>query len=189
MIFQNAADSIVDFSSRNIISQQDLYKDMCSNLVGEDSSSKENFRSTKKLVTNGLLARVTNGLSPIGSSLISGGLRQRIGANRADTTTSSKQNPKLREMVGPRLCAIGSFSSSDGLEHGLDVIRAGNANISNENYLGSSCGVTNGLGSCGIIKGLVPLMFLGQMMLNCQTTISSLFTVELFGVLPLLRMR
>ncbi|KAL5823458.1 hypothetical protein ACOSQ4_021358 [Xanthoceras sorbifolium] len=74
MIFQNLADSIVDFSSRNIISQQDLCNDMCSNLVGEDGSSKENFRSTKKLVTNGILAGVTYRLSPIGSSLISGRL-------------------------------------------------------------------------------------------------------------------
>ncbi|KAL5857296.1 hypothetical protein ACOSQ3_004754 [Xanthoceras sorbifolium] len=81
MIFQNVADSIVDFSSRNIISQQDLCKDMCSNLVGEGGRSKENSRSTKKLVTNGLFAGVTNGLSPIGSSLISGGLGQRIEAN------------------------------------------------------------------------------------------------------------
>ncbi|KAL5764413.1 hypothetical protein ACOSP7_016777 [Xanthoceras sorbifolium] len=155
MIFQNVADSIVDFSSRKIISQQDLCKDMCSNLVGKDGSSKENSRSTKKLVTNGLFAGVTNTLSPIGSSLISGGLGQRIGANRANTTTSSKQNLKLREMVGPMLSAIESSSSSDGLEHGLDVIRAGNINISNEKHLGSYCGVTNGLGSCGIIKGLV----------------------------------
>ncbi|KAL5781930.1 hypothetical protein ACOSP7_006961 [Xanthoceras sorbifolium] len=84
MFFQNVADSIIDFSSRNIISQQDLCKDMCSNLVGEDGSSKENSRSTKTLVTNGLFAGITNGFSPIGSSLISGGLGQRIGANRAD---------------------------------------------------------------------------------------------------------
>ncbi|KAL5764414.1 hypothetical protein ACOSP7_016778 [Xanthoceras sorbifolium] len=111
MIFQNVADSIVDFSSRKIISQQDLCKEMCSNLVGEDGSGKENSQSTKKLVTTGVFARVTNGLSPIGSSLISGGLGQRIGANRADTTTSSKQNLKLREMVGLMLSAIESSSS------------------------------------------------------------------------------
>ncbi|KAL5827545.1 hypothetical protein ACOSQ4_019342 [Xanthoceras sorbifolium] len=96
------------------------------------------------MVTNGLFAGVTNGLSPIGSSLISGGIGHRIVSNGADTT-SLKPNPKLIELVRPNLSAIGFSSSSGGLENGLDVIGAGNAYISNEKRLGSSGGVTNRL--------------------------------------------
>ncbi|KAL5825366.1 hypothetical protein ACOSQ3_021429 [Xanthoceras sorbifolium] len=84
MIFQNVADSVVDFSSLNKISHQDLCKNICSNLVGEDGSSNEDIRSTNKMVTNGLFARFTNGLSPIRCSLISDGLRHRIVANGAN---------------------------------------------------------------------------------------------------------
>ncbi|KAL5767680.1 hypothetical protein ACOSP7_014279 [Xanthoceras sorbifolium] len=87
------------------------------------------------MVTNGLFTGVTNRLSPIGSSLISGGIGHGIVSNGADTT-SLKPNPKLIELVGPSLSAIRFSSSSGGLEHGLDVIGAGNANILNEKHLG-----------------------------------------------------
>ncbi|KAL5801032.1 hypothetical protein ACOSQ3_032664 [Xanthoceras sorbifolium] len=114
------------------------------NGAAEDLCSENKNEVSNKMVTNKLFARVTNGLFPIGSSLISGGIGHGIVSNGADTT-SLKPNPKLIELVGPSLSAIGFSSSFGGLKHRLDVIGAGNANISNEKHLGSSGGVTNGL--------------------------------------------
>ncbi|KAL5760598.1 hypothetical protein ACOSQ2_019436 [Xanthoceras sorbifolium] len=93
------------------------------NGAADDLCSRNKNEVSNKMVINGLFAGVTNGLSPIGSSLISGGIGHGIVSNGADTT-SLKSNPKLIELVGPSLSAIGFSSCSGGLEHELDVIGA-----------------------------------------------------------------
>ncbi|KAL5818870.1 hypothetical protein ACOSQ4_022712 [Xanthoceras sorbifolium] len=137
------------------------------NGAAEDLCSGNKYEESNKMVTNGLFVGVANGLSPVGSYLIRGGLGHRIVSNGADTA-SLKPNTKLIELVGPSLSVIGFSSSSGGLEHGLDVIGAGNANILNKKHLGSSGGVTNGLNDW---KGDVWIVMMGLLFIQVQSMI------------------